>query len=615
MVSRLVSESIDYLARRAGQVRWILSRAAQIFANEGAASGSRRIREKIYRLLKGERVLSFRSKSVNKQYQIWRRQRRLTPDVVLQMRRESTLLGHQPLVTVVVTVRNAHQGLLEKAVESIRRQIYTNWEMWLTGASSMSAATKSVIDQYVSFDRRIHNGIADANVDPIAQGTGLPYISGEFVWFLGQHDELAPNALLEAVRQINERPDLDLLYSDEDIINTQEQHIEPFFKPDWSPNLLLSMNYLSHSCVFRRSLLLSTMRCGTDFQELNAYDLVLRFTEKTKNIGHIPQVLYHSRPFPLPENLGEVHDQVPVSHDQMALENALQRQGEKGHIQEIQPGRFRIRYELRGRPLVSIIIPTRDRFQLLEQCVSSIETKTQYAQYEIVVIDNDSDLPEMRHYLERLARKWRVCRYTGAFNFSAINNYGVAQADGEYLLFLNDDTEVIEPHWLTAMIGQVQRNGVGVVGAKLLYPDESIQHAGVVLGICGGAGHAFRYSPHTDWGYHGFAQLVRDCSAVTAACMLTPRAIFEKVHGFNVHLPMEYNDVDFCLRVSQAGKRIVYTPEALLYHYESSTRRGARSHPDERLFKELWADQLKSGDPYYNPNLTLSREDWSLRIK
>lgn len=614
MVSRFTSEIIASLASRGRRVRWILSRAAQIVVNEGIGSCGRRIKEKIYRLLTGQaRVLSFSSKSVNQQYQIWLKQQRLTPDVVLEMHRELAGLEHRPLLTVVVVVRDAHEGMLGKAIESIRTQIYTNWEIWLTGASSMSEATKTIIEKYVPLDPRIRSGIADDHFGQIDQGSGQPFVSGEFVWFLGQHDELAPNALFEVVRQLNERPDLDLLYSDEDTIDPHEQNVEPFFKPDWSPNLLLSMNYLSHACVFRRSLL-GTLRRETAFQEDNAYDRVLRFTEKTNNIFHIPKVLYHSRPSPLTQDRAETHEGPPVSEDKMALEGALERQGESGHIDEIHPGRFRIRYQVHGRPLVSIIIPTRDRFKLLKQCLSSIENKTQYSRYEIIVIDNDSDSPEMQHYLERVARKWRVCRYAGAFNFSAINNYGASQAEGEYLLFLNDDTEVIEPHWLTAMVGQVQRCGVGVVGAKLLYPDKSIQHAGVVVGICGGAGHAFRYSAHKDWGYHGFAQLVRDCSAVTAACLLTARSIFDKVEGFNIRLPMEYNDVDFCLRVSQTGVRIVYTPEALLYHYESSTRRGARSHADEQLFREIWGDVIKNGDPYYNPNLTLCREDWSLRI-
>ena len=597
------------------QSRFILSRVKQIVAKEGLSSCGWRIREKISRVLRGRgSFLPFSSKGVHEQYQIWLKQHQLTQSMVLEIHRELKRLAYRPLLSLVITIGNAHEEWLREAMESVRGQFYTNWELWIIGVSSISGSTKRVIEEYRALDPRIkHESPAESALETVHKN-GFHLASGEFVCFLGQHDELAPDALLEVIRQLNERPDLDLLYSDEDTFNVQGQRVEPFFKPDWSPDLLLSVNYLAHSCVFRRSFLLETAAFEADSQKDSAYDLILQFTEKTDKICHIPKVLYHSRQFPPTRTSRDEHERSPDSEEKMALERALQRRGEKGHIEEIQPGRFRVSYQLRDHPLVSIIIPTRDRLRFLERCIGSIEKKTQYPRYEIIVLDNESASPQMQHYLERVAQKWRVCRYSGPFNFSAINNYGASHAHGEYLLFLNDDTEVVGAHWLTAMMGQAQRHGVGIVGAKLLYPNGTIQHAGVVLGICGGAGHAFRYGPDKDWGYHGFAHLMRNCSAVTGACMLIPRWIFDQVQGFDIRLPVEYNDVDLCLRVAQKGHRIVYTPEAVLYHYESATRRGKRSHADEELFRQIWGDRIQMGDPYYNPNLTLSREDWSLRL-
>jgi GT2 family glycosyltransferase len=273
-----------------------------------------------------------------------------------------------------------------------------------------------------------------------------------------------------------------------------------------------------------------------------------------------------------------------------------------------------VRYPVAGAPLVSIIIATRDRLPLLRQCIRSIEERTAYRRYEILVIDNDSREPDALSYLEALARRWPVHRAPGAFNFAAINNLGVRHARGEHLLFLNNDTQVIAPDWLEAMIEHAQRPEVGAVGAKLLFPDGRIQHAGVVVGLGGIAGHAFKHHTGVRADRAGLPDVVRNCSAVTGACLMVSRARFDEVQGFDERLRVVFNDIDLCLRLRERGYLIVFTPRALLYHYESASR-GRREPPDDlKLFRSRWGEALRRGDPYYNPNLTLAREDWSLRF-
>ncbi len=295
-----------------------------------------------------------------------------------------------------------------------------------------------------------------------------------------------------------------------------------------------------------------------------------------------------------------------------AIEDAVRRHGREAKVDVYLPGLYTVRYAVTDDPMVSIIIPTRDRWSLLHQCLRSIEEKTRYSRYEILVLDNDSIEAETRRGLDALGRKWRVLHCPGAFNFSALNNLGAREAKGEYLLFLNNDTEVIEPDWLSAMLEHAQRPEVGAVGARLHYPDGRIQHAGLVLGIGGVADHAFKGLPGDMFTYFALGNVVRNVSAVTAACMMVPRRAFEQLGGFDEALQVALNDVDFCLRLRQKGYLIVYTPHALLYHHESGTR--GRLHPpsdEERVWK-AWGEMIRKGDPYYNPNLTLSRTDWGL---
>jgi O-antigen biosynthesis protein len=405
-----------------------------------------------------------------------------------------------------------------------------------------------------------------------------------------------------------------LLYSDEDKLTAAGARVEPFFKPDWSPDLLLSMNYITHFAVFRRSHLQAIGGFRSGYEGAQDYDLLLRITERTNRIAHIPKILYHWR-MGHGSSAGSASAKPFASESgRRAVGDALNRRGHEASVEVLAPGRYRARYKIHKSPLVSIIIPTRDQVRLLQQCVASIEEKTRYDPYEIVIIDNNSIDPETIHYLDALSDKHRVLRYPQPFNFSAINNFGADQAKGEQLLFLNDDTQVIDAEWLTALVEQAQRPEVGAVGAKLLYPDNCIQHAGVTLGICGGAGHAFRKLPNNRTAYFGLADLTRNCSAVTAACMIVPRKVFNQVGRFDEKLKVVYNDVDLCLRIRKQGYLILYTPFAVLYHFESATRGRLRPTREEELFCRRWSEAIRGGDPYYNPSLTLTREDWSLKL-
>ena len=403
------------------------------------------------------------------------------------------------------------------------------------------------------------------------------------------------------------------IYTDEDKLEPTGQRVEPFFKPDWSPDLLLSMNYITHLSVFRRSLLeeIGGFRPGLDGSQ--DYDLLLRFSERARRIAHISQILYHWRKIPGSAAASAVAKPLAYEAGRRAIEDAVNRRGYEAHVANVRPGLYSVRYKLRDTPLVSIIIPTRDRWPLLRECLRSIEEKTRYSSYEIIVLDNDSTEPETLKGLDAIADTCQVYSYPGIFNFSALSNFGAAKASGEYFVFLNNDTQVIEGDWLTAMLEHAQRPEVGAVGAKLTYPDGRIQHAGVVLGVGGVADHAFKGLPRDEFTYFAFANVVRNCSAVTAACMMMPRPVFEEIRGFDERLPVALNDVDLCLRLRQRGYLIVYTPFALLYHHESGTRGRLCPPEDEKLVWAAWGDVIRKGDPYYNPNLTLSLTDWSLR--
>jgi GT2 family glycosyltransferase len=350
----------------------------------------------------------------------------------------------------------------------------------------------------------------------------------------------------------------------------------------------------------------------TEFNGSQDYDLLLRVVEKTQNIFHIPEILYHWRKARGSTAKAAVAKSYSTDAGQRALQEHMQRRGAAADVLNGEyPNRYRVRAAIQGRPLVSVIIPTRDGVEVLERCIRSVEGKTTYPNYEIVIIDNGSSKTETKAYFASL--RHRVVRLDEPFNFSRLNNFGVQQARGEYCLFLNNDTEVISPEWMTAMLELCQIPGVGIVGAKLYYPDRRIQHAGVVLGIKGVAGHSHKYFRRQSRGYFDSLICIRNYSAVTGACMMVRRDVFEGVVGFDEELKVAFNDVDFCMRVREKGFRIAWTPHAELYHHESATRGFAMDAKEIEFMKRRWKDSLVN-DPYYNRNLTLERENFSIRL-
>jgi GT2 family glycosyltransferase len=548
-------------------------------------------------------------------YDLWLARHALTPERIRQLREEVQTLAYRPKISIVMPVYNTEETWLRRAIESVRSQIYPHWELCICDDGSTAGHVSRVIAEYSREDERIRVLLSPHNRGISAASNGaLSLAMGEFVGFLDHDDELTPDALCEVVKLLNEKPDLDFIYTDEDKLTLEGRRVEPFFKPDWSPDLLLSMNYIAHFAVVRRSLVQEIGGFTEGVEGSQDYDLFLRISEKTGRIGHVAKPLYSWRKIP-GSAAGDIQAK-PFAHEagRQVLQDHLHRLGIAGKVVDglVSPLRYCVRYKITGQPLISIIIPIRDRVELLKRCLESIEEKTTYRHFEIVVLDNQSEEPATLTYLAGVPHT--VVPIPGPFNYSYLNNVGAAHARGEFLLFLNNDTEVITDEWLTAMLEHAQRPRVGAVGAKLLYPNGTIQHAGVVLGHGGVAGHAFWYLPGDSSGYNDSAQVVRNYSAVTAACMMMRQSVFADVGGFDENIKVAFNDIDLCLRVREKGYLVIYTPHAVLYHMESATRKALHPASDEMYVRTRWGRVIQAGDPYYNPHLSLERFDFSLRI-
>lgn len=532
-------------------------------------------------------------------------------------------LSTQYTVSIVLLIQDPYLPWLADSLSSIVAQSYPKWELWLCDFKP-SLSSRSVLEEYTKRDKRIK--IAPY-IDPLQRGGAfknvLELVSGEYVALVEQHDMLAPWAVLEVIRYLQRLQDtgqeaVDILYSDEDVIDTDGQHSQPFCKPDWSPDLCTSSPYACHLSVYRRSLVETINAFRTVDRANLCYDFLLRCTEKTTRIGHIPRVLYHKRqapavPVQVPQQASAVDD-VARMHTKLVLTQALERRGVASVVEDgPAPCTFRVRRTLLGSPLISIIIPTRDRLSLLRQCIESIEERTTYKNYEILIIDNGSQESQTLRYLASSSHN--VMRDDGPFNFSRLCNRGAAGAQGRYLLFLNNDTEVVTLDWLEALVEHAQRPEVGAVGAQLLYADNTIQHAGVVFGLRGVAGHAHKYQLVKRSGYGYFPHLIRNYSAVTGACLMIRKAVYQSIGGMREQLAVLYNDADLCLRLRQEDYLVVYTPYAKLYHHEGRSRWYHPPRPDEVEYMIKHWERLIAHDPYYNPNLVLDREDFSFDIK
>lgn len=528
-----------------------------------------------------------------------------------------------PLISVVLPVYNTPLALLKRCIDSVREQTYRNWELCIADDASPDPRIVECLQAYAREDVRIKVAVRERNGHiSEATNTALAMVTGSHVAFLDHDDELSADALHQVVLALAEHPQARLLYSDEDKIDEAGRRFEPHFKPGWNPELLRSQNYICHLMVVETLLLAQVGVLRPGFEGSQDHDLVLRCTEVLApvQICHIPKVLYHWRAIEGSTALGGDQKSYASEAGRRAVQEHLQRIGRTGTVEVVSPGCYRTRPALAKTPKVSIIIPTRDRADLLSVCVRSVMEKTDYPDFEVVVVDNGSVDAATRTLLRELRRTpgIRVLDYPIPFNFSAIVNHGVREATGEVICLLNNDTEVIDASWLTELVARAKQRDAGAVGAMLYYPDDTIQHAGVVLGLGGVAGHIYTRMGRGTPGYMARAWVAQNMSAVTAACMAVRRSVFEEVGGFDEALPVAFNDIDFCLRLLECGYRNVWTPYAELYHYESASR-GSEDSPakQERFAAEVHAMKWRWGavlhdDPAYNPNLTLDQGDYGL---
>ncbi len=547
------------------------------------------------------------------------------PDEQTLEKQRKQKFSQSPLISIAVPAYKTPGVFLRQMLDSVRTQTYGNWELCIANASPGEEEMGKILREYAKKDPRIRWMDLKENLG-ISENTNAAFAmaKGEFVGLLDHDDLLAPNALYEVVKAINETKDVDVVYTDEDKVTADlSEHFQPHFKPDFNLDLLRSNNYICHFFVVRRSILAQTGGFRKEFDGAQDHDLIFRCTEQAREIAHVPEILYHWRTHRESTADNPASKMYAYDAGKRAIEAHLARmqvQGTVSHTPDY--GFFRVKYPVQGSPLVSVIIPNKDETETLRSCIRSLKENTTYKNFEILIIENNSTTKEIFSYYKELSQEEniRIFNWKKEFNYSAINNFGARKARGEYLLFLNNDIQVITPDWMEEMLGVCQREEVGAAGVKLIYPDNTIQHAGCVIGIGGIAGHMFVDMPAERSGYLHKASLLQDMSAVTAACMMIKRSVFQKVKGFTEELAVAFNDVDLCLKVRREGYLIVYDPYARLYHMESKTRGAEDSEAKMRRFQtEIeymrchWLDILKKGDPYYNKNLSLTKWNYSLK--
>ncbi|MBF0111342.1 MAG: glycosyltransferase [Desulfamplus sp.] len=527
--------------------------------------------------------------------------------------------------------QNSNLEMLEQTFESVLNQSYQNFQMVIIDSNPsdlLSDYDKSKLDnfysKYSSNPKITFINITTYNIAKALNRAVEIIADCRYFLLLEPFDKLSLNALYECIKVLNQLPNIDFIYSDEDKISTDGVRFNPFFKPDWSPNLILSGMYVGSLALYKKDIFQNIGGFSQENQIDIFYDAVLRLSELTHNMAHIPKILYHRRYNILKEANRHKFQQVENEKSLKTLQAAIRRKGLKAKLYQGQTSSsFRLSYRFDPKIVISIIVPFKDNHDLLHTCIKSILQKSSYRNYEIICVNNQSKdrdkfmdiescgFPPLRS-IDNL--NLTLLDYDEPFNYSAINNFAVKHSKGEMLLFLNSDTEVISEDWLEAMLEHASRDNVGAVGAKLYYVNDTIQHAGIVVGVAGVAGHAFKQIKRSDINfYHGFACMLRDVSAVTGACMMLRRSVFEEVGGFDEeHFKISYNDLDLCLKMRQRGYDIIYTPFAELYHYESYSRGYSFDAAATENIKAKWGDYLKS-DTFYNPNLTKSKEDWSLK--
>ena len=566
-------------------------------------------------------------------YGPWYEEHRAKPEELERQRKQSlaweNFSGGEKsacVFSIAVPVFRTPAKFLCEMIESVRSQSFSFWELCLANADPEDREVAEILERYCREDRRIRVKNLKENKG-ISENTNaaLAMARGEFVGLLDHDDLLAPDALYEMAARLEKDGGIDVFYTDEDKVTTDlSEHFQPHLKPDFNLDLLRSNNYICHFFVVRREIAERIGGFRPEFNGAQDYDFIFRCTEQAEKIVHIPRILYHWRVHSASTADNPASKMYAYEAGKRAIEGNLERSGVRGVVSLRQDyGFYDVHYPVEGEPLVSILIPNKDQKETLMHCIHSVLETSTWKNLEILIIENNSEREETFACYRELEKdpRIRILTYPGkTFNYSAINNFGVQQAKGEYLLFLNNDIEVITPDWIEQMLGNCQRPEVGIVGAKLYYPDNTIQHAGIIIGIGGIAGHAFLGLARAKSGYLHKASLQMDYSAVTAACMMMKAEAFRKAGGFEEKLTVAFNDVDLCLRTVEQGWLVVYDPHVEMYHYESKSRGAEDSEEKLRRFQQeiefmrtRWIRLLKDGDPNYNPNLTLSKWNYSLR--
>ena len=564
----------------------------------------RKIRRKLSRLVGGFVV----------RYKISGRRRR---------KEKSTVFEKNVKISIVVPLYNTPIKFLKEMIKSVQNQTYSNWQLCMADGSDnehnyVGEYVNSLNDERISYTKLDENkGIADNTNECIALA------EGDFIALFDHDDLLHPSALFEMAKAID--AGADFVYTDEVTFVGRTGNITIYnFKPDYSPDTLRSYNYICHFTAFSKELLDYVGIFNSEYDGSQDYDLILRLTEKAKNIVHIPKALYFWRSHKASVASDVSAKPYVVESAKKALGAHIERLGLSGRVEDaIVPTTYKIQYDIVGEPMVSIVIPNKDHTDDLEKCLASVYAKSSYKNFEVIVVENNSTEDETFKYYEEAKLRYdnlKVIVWDSGFNYSAINNFAVNEAKGEYILLLNNDIEVITPDWLEQMIMFAQRSDVGAVGVKLYYDDDTIQHAGVIVGLGGVAGHSHKGFARDNPGYMARASIVQNLSACTAACLMVRRDVYDEVSGLDEGYAVAFNDIDFCMKIRKAGYLIVFTPFAEFYHYESKSRgnedtteKRARFNSEVFRFQERWGKELKAGDPYYNPNLTLDSEDFTLR--
>ncbi len=607
----------QYYRHTSGVMKVVQSLSLQRVRKAGSYLKRNGFKKFVRRIVKG-------NEAARMDYDTWAKLSACSEDELEQQRQ--TVFEYAPKLSLIVATFNTPIEYLKEMIGTVEDQTYSNWELCIADGSTDNVVQDYVAEHYqesdkVKFVRLDKNyGIA-GNMNE-----AMKLATGDYIALYDHDDTLCPNALYEYIKVLNEKPELEVIYSDEDKTNSDGTKVfEPHFKPDFNFDLLCTTNYICHFLLVKKTLIDKVGMLRSEFDGAQDYDFILRCTDEAgvDKIHHIPKVVYHWR---FHENSTAGNPESKMYAFEAGLKAVQAFYDRKGIHATVSHGpslgMYRTKYILDETPLVSVIIPNKDHIDDLSRCIDSLEQKATYKNYEIIIVENNSTEEETFAYYKELPSKYenvRVVYWDGIFNYSAINNYGAKFAKGEYVWLLNNDTELITPEIFEELLGFCMREDVGAVGARLYYPDDTVQHAGVIVGLKGIAGHAFVGQPRESLGYFGRVAAAQDYSAVTAACMMVKKKAFDEVDGLTEILKVAFNDIDFCMKLTSKGYRIVYNPYAEMYHYESKSRgvenslqKVERFNDEISYFEKTWADILENGDPYYNPNLTLQHNDFSL---